>query len=258
MSNKQNRRIFGMTTFQLAVLMILSLMAVTLIFGGFIYISSSSRPSSTTFFPTAQPPDLSQPEISSEPVETSDLSPEAIFIPNNEPPPTDWVQYSTVRIEIWLPPQFESVFVEPERQKQIILYRQQGYEFLANELENDTFDYRFWFNFPQPDTVPYKTSVIVKEDILPTDTLSEYIDQTYSADLQVYEFAGSEEFTFANFEALRVLMTATINDLSIGVADYVITDGVNLWVIRFGSTLDEFYGWLPQFDRIAQSFSLVN
>ena len=258
MSKKQNRRIFGMSSFQLVVLMILSLMAVTLIFGGFIYISNSSRPNSNTFFPTAQLPDLSQPENLYNPAETSDLPPEAIFVPNNEPPPSDWVRYSNVRIELWLPPQFESVFVEPERQARVAFYRQQGYNFLADELENTSFDIRFWFNFPQPDTVPYKTSVLVKEDILPTDTLNDYIDQAYGANLQIYEFAGGEEFIFADFEARRILMTATVNDLSFGVVDYVITDGVNLWIIRCGSSLDEFYTWLPQFDKIAQSFRLIN
>jgi hypothetical protein len=258
MSKKQNKRVFGMTTFQLAVLGILSFIAVVVIFGGFIYISSSSQPGGNTFFPTAEPPDLSQPGISSDPVETSDLPPEAIFVPNDAPLPPDWKQYSDVRIELWLPPQFESVFVEPERQERIAFYRQQSYDFLAEELENTSFDYRFWFDFPQPDTVLYKTSITVKEDILPTDTLDEYIDQAYGAGLSGFEYAGREEINFADFEARRILMTANLNELSIGVADYVITDGVNLWIIRGGSSLDEFYTWLPQFDRIARSFRLVN
>jgi len=106
--------------------------------------------------------------------------------------------------------------------------------------------------------VQYKTRIIVKADILPTETLTEYVDQTYAAGLQGFEFLGSEAVSYADLEFQRVLMTATQNELSIGVADYIITDGVNLWVIRCGSSLDEFYSWLPQFDRIALSFRLVN
>lgn len=259
MSKKQDKRIFGMTTFQLAVLGILSVMAITVIFGGFIYISSASHPSrDATFFPTAEQPMPAQPEIVSEPI-ISLADPVSLpFIATDAPLPADWVQYSNVRIELWVPPQFKSEFPDPERQKRAILYRQQGYEFLASELERGTFDYRFWFNFPQPDTVLYKTRIIVKEDILPTETLDEYVTQTYASGLQGFEFLGSESVMYGDLEFQRILMTATQNGLAIGVADYVITDGVNLWVISCGSSLDEFYDWLPQFDRIALSFRLVN
>jgi hypothetical protein len=261
MSKKQDRRIFGMTSFELAILGILSFIAVVVIFGGFIYISSAGQPQGTQFFPTSVPSDPSgpsQPVESSDPVATSDLPPEAVFIPNDAPLPPNWKHYSTSRIELWLPPQFESVFVEPERQARIAFYRQQGYDFLAEDLEDATFDYRFWFNFPQPDTVLYKTSITVKTDILPTDTLDEYVDLAYGDGLQVFEFAGRENVDFADFEARRILMTSTLNELSIGVADYVITDGTNLWIIRCGSSLDEFYTWLPEFDRVVRSFRLVN
>ena len=263
MSKKQDRRIFGMTTFELAVLGILSFIAVVVIFGGFIYISSAGQSLGTSFSPTSAPSDSdptdpSQPVVSSDPTEISDLPPEAVFIPNDAPPPPDWKHYSTSRIELWLPPQFESVFVEPERQARIAFYRQQGYDFLAEDLEDDRFDYRFWFNFPQPDTILYKTSITVKTDILPTDTLDEYVDLAYGDGLQTFEFAGRENVDFADFESRRILMTSTLNELSIGVADYVITDGVNLWIIRGGSSLDEFYTWLPEFDRVVRSFRLVN
>ena len=53
-----------------------------------------------------------------------------------------------------------------------------------------------------------------------------------------------------------VVLNADIKDIPIGVVDYVITDGVNLWIIRCSSTLDEFYTWLPEFDMVARSFRL--
>jgi hypothetical protein len=258
MSKHQNSRIFGMSTFQLAVLGILGVVAVVVIFGGFIYISTAGQPRGTTVFPTTEPPDLSPPELPANPAEISDLPPEATFIPNDAPLPPDWKNYSTSRIEMWLPPQFESTFPDQQRQERIAYYRQQGYDFLATDLEQENFDYRFWFNFPQPDTVVYKTSVIVKTDVLPTATLDEYVEQVYGAGLPGFELVGSEVVDFADFEARRVLQTANLNDSSIGVVDYVITDEINLWVIRCGSDLEEFYTWLPEFDRIARSLRLVN
>jgi hypothetical protein len=258
MSKHQNRRIFGMSTFQVAVLLILAFIAVVVIFGGFIYISSAGQPSGTTFFPTAVPPDLSPPELPAAPAEISDLPPEATFIPNDAPLPADWKNYSNARIELWLPPQFESTFPDQQRQERIVYYRQQGYEFLAADLEQENFDYNFWFNFPQPDSVVYKTSVIVRTDILPSDTLDEYVDQVYGAGLPGFGLVGSEVVDFADFEARRVLLTTDLGGFPVGVADYVITDEINLWVIRCGSDLEVFYTWLPEFDRIARSLRLVN
>lgn len=261
MSKKQNRRLFGMTTFQLAVLAILSFIAVTVIFGGFIYISSPPQPGSAFSPPTSDvsnQPVPAQPETASDPVEPSGALPEAISTPNIAPVPADWKQYTTARIEIWLPPQFESVFVPPERQERIILFRQQGFDFLAEDLEDNTFDYNFWFNYPQPDTVVYQTSIYVKADVLPTNTLDEYVDQAYGDELSAFEFSGRETIDFADFEARRIILTSTQQNLSIGLADYIITDGVNLWIIRGGSSLDEFYTWLSVFDRVARSFRLVN
>lgn len=136
-------------------------------------------------------------------------------------------------------------------------YRGQGYGFLADRLENESFDYRFWFVFPQPETVTYNTHIIVKADILPTITLDEYIDEAYGAGLQGFQVVDRQGFTIENFQAQRILLRADLGELSIGVAEYVITDEVNLWIISSGSSLDAFNSWLPEFDRVAHSFRLL-
>jgi hypothetical protein len=93
-----------------------------------------------------------------------------------------------------VPPQFESVNAEIERQGRIESYRAQGFGFLADRLENPSFDYRFWFNFPQPETVIYDTHITVKADILPTFTLDEYIDEAYGAGLQGFQVLDRQEY----------------------------------------------------------------
>jgi hypothetical protein len=256
--SKHKRRVLGMTSAQLVTLMILALLAVVVIFGGFILISSSSQPGGVAVFPTVAPTLVSsQPLVMPDSTEIANAPLTEELTLNEDPIPSDWKQYTNTRFEIWLPPQFESAIVDTQRQTRIQFYRAQGNNSLADALANDTFDYRYWFKFPQPDSVAFGTTIVVKTDVLSTDTLDEYLDQTYGTNLQDYRVIGRHEVNIEEgLEAQRVVLNADIKDIPIGVADYVITDGVNLWIIRCSSTLDEFYSWLPEFDKVARSFRL--
>jgi hypothetical protein len=255
MSKTRKKRIFGMTIAQFGVLAFLGAIALGIAVGGFYYISGATLPGGNTTSPS--PTFASQPTIAPDATELAELFPTDMLETGEDGIPSDWKQHTASRFEIWLPPQFESVNVVIERQERIESYRGQGYDFLANGLENDTFDYRFWFNFPQPDTVVYATRIIVKDDILPTYTLDEYVDEAYGAGLQGFQVVNRQEFTIQDLEARRILLDANLDGLSISMAEYVITDEVNLWVISCGSSLEEFFTWLPEFDRVARSFRLL-
>jgi hypothetical protein len=257
MNKTQKKRIFGMTFAQLMILGCLALGAIGTIFGSFILISSSTTPGGLAILPTSESTFSSPPTFPPNLPEELGAVPTATFIVLGEGIPPDWKQHTAATIELTLPPQFESVNVESERQERIASYRGQGYEFLAARLESDTFDYRFWFNYPQPETVPYATHIIVKADVLPTFTLDEYIDEAYGAGLQGFQVAERQEFVIENLQARRILLDANLNGLPIRVAEYVITDEVNLWIVSCGSNLEEFDTWLPVFDRIASSFRLL-
>ena len=256
--SKHKRRVLGMTSAQLIILMILALIAVVVIFGGFILISSSGQPGGVgAIFPTVAPTLVSsQPLVVPDSTEIANAPLTDELTLNEDPIPADWKQYTNTRFEIWLPPQFESAIVDAQRQARVAFYRAQGYNSLADALANDTFDYRYWFRFPQPDSVAFGTAIVVKTDVLPTDTLDAYLDQTYGANLQDYRVIGRQQVNMEGLEAQRVVLNADFKDIPIGVADYVITDGVNLWIIQCSSTLDEFYSWLPEFDMVARSFRL--
>jgi hypothetical protein len=258
MSKSRKRSIFGMTFAQLMVLGCLAVVATGTIFGGFIFISSSSTPGSFAAPLTPIPTFSVQPTIAPDQAEEAGVSPTATLILSAEQIPPDWKQYSASTIEIQVPPQFvESANVAITRQERIDFYRGQGFEFLAQRLENDTFDYRFWFDYPAPDTVAYVTHIIVKADVLPTSTLDEYVDEAYGAGLQGFQVTNRQEFDIENLQARRIVLGANLNALSISVAEYVITDEANLWIISCGSNLDEFFTWLPQFDQVARSFRLL-
>jgi hypothetical protein len=261
MSKKRGKHIFGMTGTQLTVLAILSLTAIGIIYGGFIFISSNTQPGDLPLVPQ-------QPESQSAPSDSGDVTPDltditslsltATLDPNQVQIPPDWKQYSNSRIELRVPPQFNSLNVDAQRQERINFFKAQGAGLQATQLENDIFEYRYWFNFSQPDTVAFVTSVVVKAEFLPTETLAEYVDQAYEDDLQGYDLLGREAYPIQGLEAERLLMFANLNGIPLGIAEYVVTDGINLWIISCWSTYDEFSAWLPEFDRIARSFQLLH
>jgi hypothetical protein len=248
---------FGLTFTQFMILGCLALAAIGTIFGSFILISSSTTPGGLAILPTSEPTFPSPPTFPPNMPDESGAVPTATFPVLGEGIPPDWKQHTATTIEITLPPQFESVNAEIERQERIATYRGQGYEFLAARLESDLFDYRFWFNYPQPETVTFDTHIIVKADVLPTFTLDEYIDEAYGAGLQGFQVAERQEFVIENLQARRILLDSDLNGFPIRVAEYVITDEVNLWIISCGSNREEVDTWLPIFDRVASSFRLL-
>jgi hypothetical protein len=257
MSKMRRRRLFGMTLSQMMILGCLALGAVGAIFGSFIFISSSTTPGGIALFPSPAPtfpPQATnmdgQPPVVQGPAAIPSFA-------GDDQTPSNWTRYASTTIEIAVPPQFEEMNAELERQKWIESYRGQGYGQLADRLEAPSFDYRLWFNFPQSETAIYRTHIIIKADVLPTFTLNEYVDEAYGAGLQGFQVIDRQETTVGTLQAQRVLLTTTLNDFSVGIAEYVITDEVNLWVISASSNIEEFYGWLPEFDRVTRSFRLL-
>jgi len=259
MSRKRGKHIFGMTGTQLAVLAILSLVAIGIIYGGFIFISSTSQSGDFLPFPTSEADEGSSfsGAVTPDLTDITGLSLTATLDPNEARVPADWKQYGNSRIELRVPPQFTSTNVDAQRQERIRFLREQGAGFLAAQLDEEIFEYRFWLNFSQPETVSFVTSVVVKADFLPTEFLGEYVDQAYGENLQDLEVLDRQGYPIQGLEAERILMFTNLNSVSLGVAEYVVTDGVNLWVISCWSDYAEFSSWLPEFDRIARSFRLL-
>ena len=258
--SKRKRRgthIFGMTGAQLGVLAVLSLVAIGIIYGGFIYLGSSTQPGGAANSPASAPGLPHESGTASVLDEITSLSLTATLDPSAIQIPPDWKQYNNARIELRVPPQFNAVNYEIERQKRIDFLRGQGSVPLVARLEGDIFEPRFWFNFPQPDTVTFVTSISVEAEFLPTETLAEYVDGAYGENLQGLEVINRQEYPIEGLIAERLLMVANLNDLSLAVAEYVVTDEINLWIISCWSDFDEFYTWLPEFDRVARSFRLV-
>jgi hypothetical protein len=240
---------------------IVTLVIIGSIFGCFIFLSGSAGQGGLIVPTTVQEPAAPPPAAggdTSGPNEVTDQPLDEILGSGDLTVPSDWKPYTASLLEIRVPPQFVSVDPETYRQERISFLRSRGVEALATQLEQEIFEYKFWFNFSQPDTVPLKTSISVKTDFLPTETLDEYVDLVYGAGIQGVEFVSRQEHPVGEeLQAQRIHLTANLGDISAGIVEYVITDEINLWIISCWTDNDEIFTWVPEFDKVPLSFRLL-
>ena len=103
--------------------------------------------------------------------------------------------------------------------------------------------------------VPKKPRLVKVEKLLKVGDV--YLDQEYANGPQEFIVVNRQEFMVGNYEARRTLLEANLSNIYVGVAQYAIFDGTNVWVINCGSHFNEFYTWLPEFDKIARTFRLI-
>jgi len=256
MSIKRANHYFGMTITQLAILGCLGLVACGTLFGGFFFVSGSMG-GVLSIFPSPEPTSTIQPTYTPYLTETPSLTPTATLIPYEESIPSGWNQYTTTSIELWLPPQFKPVDIDKERQDRINLYKELGYDDVANELEENPLAYVFWFKVSEPSTTLYIANITVGPELMTAGDLDMYLDQQYGDGPQEFIVVSRQKFLVGNYEARRTLLEANLSNIYVGVAQYAIFDGINVWIINCGSHFNEFYTWLPEFDKIARTFRLI-
>ena len=255
MRDIQNKRYFGMTVAQLAILGCLALVALGTILGGGIFITTSMRGGNSAGSSPALTP---TPAFTATPSATETPTPTATIIPYEQLIPSGWKQHLTPDIEIWLPAQFKSVNVENERRDRINYYKKLGHDDFARELEENPAAYVFWFKGPEAGTTSYIANITVEFKPMIIESLDAYLDQSYPGGTSTaYRVANRKEFQVGIYQGRRVLLESNFSNVYVGVAQYVFYDGLRLWQIDCSSHFNEFYTWLPDFDKVARTFRLV-
>ena len=248
-----------MTILQLAILGCLAFVACGAIAGGIFFVSGATiGGGGSPIFPSPVPPSPPQPTFTPYLTETPTLMPTTTLIPYEDQIPSGWNQFTTSSIEIWMPPEFETVDIEQERQDRIKLYREVGLDDFADKLENDPPSYVLWFVHPDPDAVLIAANITIASRLMTADSLDAFIDQEYADVDQGVVLVGRQEFQVGNYEARRLIEEVNLGSNVGGVAHYAIFDGVNVWVISCTSHFNEFYTWLPEFDKVARTFRLID
>lgn len=258
MTTKRTKRYFGMTIIQLAILGCLAFVACGTVAGGLLFASSSTIGGGIALFPSpapsATPLPTSTPFLTATPAPTST----ATLIPYEELIPPGWNQHTTTILELWVPPQFNSINIDVERQATIDLYRDLGYEDYAEDLENNPSAYVFWFKHSDPGSNLFTPNINIGPALMTAADLDTYLNQAYADGPQEFVVVNRQEFAVGNYEARRWLLEANLNNIYIGVAQYAIFDGTDVWFITGGSHFNEFYSWLPEFDKVARTFRLID
>jgi len=257
MSRKRAKRYFGMTIVQLLILTCLAFAVCGTLVGGFVFVNGSAGGGGFSVFPSAVPSSTPEPTFTPYLTETPTLVPTATLIPYEELIPSGWDQYTTATIELWVPPQFQPVDVEQERQARIEFYKDLGYEDVSRSLEENPPAYVFWFEQTEPGTTLYAANITVEPMLMTAGSLDEFLDQEYNSETQEFIVVNRQEFMVGNYEARRILLEANLSNIYIGAAQYAIFDGVNVWLINCGSNFNDFYTWLPEFDKVARTFRLM-
>jgi hypothetical protein len=258
MKTKRAKRYLGMTVLQLVILGCLAFIACGMIAGGLAFVSGSAGGGGFSLIPSPAPSITPAPTFTPYLTETPTLTPTPTLVPYEDLIPSGWKQYTTTTIEMWLPPQFEPVDIGQERQNRIDLYKELGYEDIAKELEVNPPAYVFWFEVSEPDKNLYITNITIGPELMTAANLDLYLKQQDADTPQEFIVVNRQEFPVAYYEARRTLIEANLSNVYIGVAQYAIYDGVIVWIINCGSSFNEFYTWLPEFDKIARTFRLID
>ncbi len=257
MNQLQSKRIFGMTITQMVILGCLALMACGTVFGGLFFVSGSMG-GSFSMLPSPVPTSTVQPTFTPYLTQTPTLTPTATDIPYEDLLPEGWDQYTTDSIELWVPPRFEVVDIEEERQKRIQFYEDLGYDDIAEELEDNPPTYVYWFKDSEPNTTLFIPNITIEPLLMTAENPDNFIDQENAKLPQEFIVVNRQDFQVGGYEARRLLLEANLNNAYIGVVNFVIFDGTNIWSINCGSHFTEFYTWLPEFDKMARTFRVIN
>ena len=258
MSRKRANRYFGMTIVQLLILTCLVFAVCGMLVGGIVFVNGSTGGGGFSVFPSPVPTSTSKPTSTPFLTETPTLVPTPTLIPYESLIPSGWDQHTTATIELWVPPQFQPVDVEQERQARIKLYEELGYEDVARSLEENPPAYVFWFEQTEPGETLYAANITVEPTLMTAGSLDEFLDQKYASEPQEFVVVNRQDFLVGEYEARRVLLEANLSNVYIGAAQYAIFDGVNVWIINCGSNFNDFYTWLPEFDKVARTFRVIS
>lgn len=256
MNAKRTKRYFGMTVLQLAILGCLALIACGTLLGG-VFLVSSSNGTGLSIFPSPNPTSTLQPTYTPFLTTTPALTPTATLILYEDLIPSGWNQYTTENFELWLPSKFEPFDVDKKRQERIDFYRGIGYDDLARELEKNPSAIVFWFESSETGTTLYRANITIEPVLMTGANLDEFLEQEYANGPEEFVLVDRREFETSNYDARRLLLEANLSSVYVGIAQYVVFDGTNVWFINCASHFNEFYAWLPEFDKLARTFRLI-
>jgi hypothetical protein len=233
----QDRKYFGMTLQQIAILAGLAILAL-LLFGVAAWLALRGGPDPLASAPqtTPVPQATSTPFVlpTASPTETPTPVPYEMLIPEG------WVQFQTTLVEIWLPKEFKQQKPKPS----------------DNLLQAMTVDLEI-VRPASKKTSLYPVVVMVSYEPLTVGSLDAYVEALpaqLSTDVRV---AAKRKVNINSVDGILVLLETRIEGDEVNDQVYAFLDGSTVWFIHYMAQINEFYEMLPTFEQSIKTFRIV-
>lgn len=225
----QNRKILGMTSTQVGILIglaalvcILFAVILWMMFGGNIQLPSFSSPQITT-----------TPQVTSTPVVLPTITPTATLtpVPYEQLIPNGWKQFKTELVEIWLPPYFKTV--DKSEGEELSLQGVSSKNSLFNVLAAVSFE------------------------PLNGDSLDAHLDTALLKLDPMTRLTERRKVSLNSTDAVRMMFEARIQTVDVTQLTYAFQDGGTVWIVYYIAQINEFYELLPIFEQSVKTFRMA-
>ncbi len=208
-------------------------------------IFSTATPVPTiTPFPTRTPTSTPEPTSTSLPLPTAE-------------PVTGYARFQGKGMEIWLPDSYIGGNLDTDLDIILANIQKAGSEFNATaDLINRNRElFSLWAFDQKIGNSRFMTNVnVIRQTVLSSVTLQIYTEanaQSLPSDFKVTETSYRD---FGPYKGSRMLLSATIQNIKIKEAIYILQDGATMWVVTYGTSDGEFEERLPSFEKSIETF----
>jgi hypothetical protein len=178
--------------------------------------------------------------------------------PTNTPIP-GWEKFEGRGVELWLPESFEGGNLDEDLD--LIVERLKGlgpeFEQLSQTLDQNRSVFALWaFDSKVGEQGSLTSANITTEQVLSVITIDIYLDAVEKQFPPGFAVRERDIVQLGDREAGRLIADFTVSGVSGNQLLYVVKDGNNIWVISYGTSVDEFEERLPVFEQSAQTFSI--
>jgi hypothetical protein len=226
----QNRKILGMTSMQMGILIglvvlvcILAAVIMWMMVGGNVQLPSFSRAAENT--PTLQMTSTMVvfPTLTPTPTQTP--------VPYEQLIPNGWKQFKTELVEIWLPPSFKTID------------RQPGEELALQGITSKN--------------ALYKMNATISFEPLTGDSLDAHLDAALSKMDPLTRLTERRKVSLNSTDAVRMTFEARVETVDVNQLTYAIQDGGTVWFVYYTAQINEFYEMLPIFEQSVKTFRVA-
>jgi hypothetical protein len=232
----QDRKYFGMTPKQIAILAGLAILAF-LLFGVAGWLALRGGPNSLASAPsnTPAPQATSTPFVlpTASPTETPTPVPYEILIPEG------WVQFKTGLVEVWLPKEFK------KGDSKLI---KDSANLAAPELV---------LARPTSKTIPNKMFVVVSYEPMTADSLDAYLTNKIASLSPDTRVASKQMVSVNSQDAVQFVFEMRKNNAEFNDLVYVFLDGSTVWYVEYIAQINEYFTMVDMFKTSAKTFRIV-